>query len=197
MVIVNTVVLVKSGFGLGDREVALALAAFGAGSMVAALALPRLLERVPDRGRCWPAPASLRWMLIGSACRPASLMPLWFVLGLGYSLAQTPRAAAAAFGASRRSARALRRAVRAVTRLLAGHLSTRGMAGRRGGARPHLPGPRGARCGRARCGASAVAAARSRGGRARSPRPAVGRPSSRRRRPGAGRRLPPPPCLRR
>jgi MFS family permease len=49
MVIVNTVVLVKSGFGLGDPEVALALAAFCAGSMVAALALPRLLERVPDR----------------------------------------------------------------------------------------------------------------------------------------------------
>jgi len=71
MVIVNTVVFVKSGFGLGDREVALALAAFGAGSMVAALALPRLLERVPDRramltGASVLAIGMLIGMLIGS-----------------------------------------------------------------------------------------------------------------------------------
>ena len=51
MVIVNTVVLVKAGFGLGDREVALALAAFGAGSMLAALTLPGS-RRMPDRRRC-------------------------------------------------------------------------------------------------------------------------------------------------
>ena len=92
MVIVNTVVLVKSGFGLGDREVALALAAFGAGSMVAALALPRLLERVPDRRAMLTGAGVLgAGMLIGPlAGSLASLMPLWFVLGLGYSLTQTP-----------------------------------------------------------------------------------------------------------
>src|SRR5829696_9578735 len=49
MVIVNTVVLVKAGLGLGDSEVAWALAAYGSGSMLAALALPRLLAEVPDR----------------------------------------------------------------------------------------------------------------------------------------------------
>src|SRR5215210_6287661 len=49
MVIVNTVVLVKAGLGLGDRGVAWALAAYGLGSMLAALALPRLLAQVPDR----------------------------------------------------------------------------------------------------------------------------------------------------
>ena len=49
MVIVNTVVIVQAGLGLGQTQVALALAAFGAGSMVAALALPRLLDRMPDR----------------------------------------------------------------------------------------------------------------------------------------------------
>ena len=92
MVIVNTVVVVKSGFGLGDREVALALAAFGAGSMVAALALPRLLERVPDRRAMLVGAGVLAiGMLIGPlAGSLASLMPLWFVLGLGYSLTQTP-----------------------------------------------------------------------------------------------------------
>ena len=45
MVIVNTVVLVKARFGLGEVEVAWALAAFGGGSMVAAFVLPSLLGK--------------------------------------------------------------------------------------------------------------------------------------------------------
>src|SRR5215216_2707459 len=49
MVIVNTVVLVQNQFGMSQRATALALAAFGAGSMIAALALPRLLDHMPDR----------------------------------------------------------------------------------------------------------------------------------------------------
>ncbi|RUY33303.1 MFS transporter, partial [Mesorhizobium sp. M7A.F.Ca.US.001.04.1.1] len=44
MVIVNTVVLVQAKFGLSQSDTALALAAFGGGSMIAALALPRLLD---------------------------------------------------------------------------------------------------------------------------------------------------------
>ncbi|MCA8928865.1 MAG: MFS transporter [Alphaproteobacteria bacterium] len=48
-VIVNTVVVVKAGYGASESDVALALAAFGGGSMAAALALPRLLQRVADR----------------------------------------------------------------------------------------------------------------------------------------------------
>ncbi|MCB1343580.1 MAG: MFS transporter [Pseudooceanicola sp.] len=92
MVIVNTVVIVKAGFGLGQSQVALALGAFGGGSMLAALALPRLLDRIPDR----PA------MLAGAALLAAgaalgslvdgltTLCALWAVLGFGYSLAQTP-----------------------------------------------------------------------------------------------------------
>lgn len=48
-VIVNTVVIVQGEFGLTQRATALALAAFGRGSMLGALALPRLLERIPDR----------------------------------------------------------------------------------------------------------------------------------------------------
>src|SRR4051794_11519787 len=43
MVIVNTVVLVRSILGLTDSDVAVALAAFGFGSMLAALVLPRVL----------------------------------------------------------------------------------------------------------------------------------------------------------
>lgn len=46
MVIVNTVVIVRETFGFGQREVALSLAAYGGGSMLAALSLPRLLDRI-------------------------------------------------------------------------------------------------------------------------------------------------------
>lgn len=48
-VIVNTVVLVRSGYKGSEADVAYALAAFGGGSMLAAITLPRLLERLSDR----------------------------------------------------------------------------------------------------------------------------------------------------
>lgn len=92
MVIVNTVVIVQAGFGLGPSQVALALAAFGGGSMVAALILPRLLDRIPDR----PAMLAGAVLLVaGTACGllvrdMAGLLPLWAVIGFGYSLTQTP-----------------------------------------------------------------------------------------------------------
>ncbi len=92
MVYVNTVVLVQARLGLGAPQVALAFAAFGAGSMLAALLLPRVLERLEDR----PV------MLIGAALMVATvaatplvtglwgLMPLWAFIGFGFSLTQTP-----------------------------------------------------------------------------------------------------------
>ena len=49
MVIVNTVVYVRDRLGGTETDTALVLAAAGAGSMVVALALPRLLDRLPDR----------------------------------------------------------------------------------------------------------------------------------------------------
>ncbi|WP_371349198.1 MFS transporter [Ancylobacter sp. IITR112] len=92
MVIVNTVVLVQADFGLSQRATALALAAFGAGSMIAALLLPRLLDEFPDRRAMLAGAAILViGLFIGIAVSGyALLLPLWFVLGLGYSLAQTP-----------------------------------------------------------------------------------------------------------
>ena len=42
MVFVNTVVIIQGGLGLTQSAVVLALASFGAGSLVAALALPSL-----------------------------------------------------------------------------------------------------------------------------------------------------------
>ncbi|MDI2128501.1 MFS transporter [Yinghuangia seranimata] len=49
MVTVNTVVYVRSELGLAAGSVALALGAYGAGSMAVALLLPRTLDRVSDR----------------------------------------------------------------------------------------------------------------------------------------------------
>jgi len=92
MVIVNTVVLVQAEFGLTQRATALALAAFGGGSMLSAFVLPRLLDRIPDR-RAMFAGASV--LVVGLALgivvqNYTLLLPLWFMLGIGYSLAQTP-----------------------------------------------------------------------------------------------------------
>ncbi|MFP5467270.1 MAG: MFS transporter [Gammaproteobacteria bacterium] len=92
MVFVNTVVIVQAGFGLTQSAVALALASFGAGSMVAALGLPRLLEKWSDRTAML---GGIGVMVVGLFAGSfvvghTSLMVLWFVLGLGYSTAQTP-----------------------------------------------------------------------------------------------------------
>lgn len=48
-VLVNTVVLVRAGYGAGESALALSMAFFGAGSMAAALTLPRVLDRRGDR----------------------------------------------------------------------------------------------------------------------------------------------------
>ncbi|PSM19723.1 MFS transporter [Nitratireductor sp. StC3] len=92
LVIVNTVVYVQAAFGLDNQATALALAAFGGGSMIAALALPKLLESVPDRTAMLAGASLLAVGTLAAAVLPGYgwLLPLWFVLGLGYSTAQTP-----------------------------------------------------------------------------------------------------------
>lgn len=92
LVIVNTVVYVQAHFGLDQSSTAVALAAFGGGSMVAAFALPRLLESVPDRTAMLGGAAVLTAGVFMASLLPsyAWLLPLWFLLGVGYSMAQTP-----------------------------------------------------------------------------------------------------------
>ncbi len=92
MVIVNTVVIVQGEYGLTQRDTALALAAFGGGSMIAALALPKLLESFPDRAAMLAGISLLVvGLLIGVALSDyQALLPMWFALGIGYSAAQTP-----------------------------------------------------------------------------------------------------------
>jgi MFS family permease len=92
MVYVNTVVLVQARLGLGEAQVALAFAAFGAGSILAAVLLPRLLAHSADR------PVMIfgaGMMVLAVALVPVvggltGLMSLWAVTGFGFSLTQTP-----------------------------------------------------------------------------------------------------------
>ena len=92
MVIVNTVIYVREQFGRDDGGVAWALGAAGAGSMIAALALPALLERTRDRtamlaGGVMLAVGLALTAMVGSF---AALLAVWFLLGVGMSLVQTP-----------------------------------------------------------------------------------------------------------
>ncbi|MBB4106015.1 MFS transporter [Allorhizobium borbori] len=92
MVIVNTVVFVQADLGLSQTDTALALAAFGCGSMIAALSLPRLLDRIANR----PVMLSGATILIAGLVLTVFvsdytvLLAVWLVMGLGYSIVQTP-----------------------------------------------------------------------------------------------------------
>jgi MFS family permease len=92
MVIVNTVVYVRDAFGGDASDVAWALGASGAGAMLMALLLPRLLDRVPDRpvmlggGLVLAVGLGLAAVVDGFL----ALLGLWFALGVGLSTVQTP-----------------------------------------------------------------------------------------------------------
>lgn len=97
MVIVNTVVYVRGIMGFGGADVAIALAVFGAGSMLAALALPRLVDRLSDR----PVMLAGGMVVIGGlsvlTVAPIAVqsgwglfLSLWFALGFGYAAVLTP-----------------------------------------------------------------------------------------------------------
>ncbi|KAE9649611.1 MAG: MFS transporter [Pseudomonas sp.] len=92
MVIVNTVVMVQSRFALPQSSTALALAAFGGGSMISALVLPRLLKNIKDRtAMLFGGGILVVGLAVGINLTTYNfLLPLWMVLGVGYSLAQTP-----------------------------------------------------------------------------------------------------------
>lgn len=98
MVIVNTVVYVQAKLGRPSGDVAVALASFGLGSMVTAFLLPKLLDRIPDRR---PMLAGAVIMTVGLVAGVAISMfeggtewllflGLLMVLGVGYSMLQTP-----------------------------------------------------------------------------------------------------------
>lgn len=110
LVLVNTVVYARQLFGGSNADVAIALACFGAGSMVIALTAPRLLDRTSDRTVMRAGAVMLSLGLIGALVLLAVsgpwtvLLGLWVVLGVGTSMINTP------------SARLLRRAATHSTR---------------------------------------------------------------------------------
>ncbi|WP_206447875.1 MFS transporter [Agrococcus sp. KRD186] len=111
-VLVQTVVIAKTSFGLGDGAVALLLAANGAGSMAAALALPVLLKRVAERrvmlggavllvvvtglaASAVTLPAVLDGVAIGGlpggvVVGTVAIAVLWLLVGIGWGAVETP-----------------------------------------------------------------------------------------------------------
>jgi MFS family permease len=100
MVIVNTVVIVRGDLGLSQRDVALTMAAFGSGSILSALTLPRVLDRITDRTIMIGAAAAMTIGLGLLAVLTASfgqspgywhiILVGWFILGIAYSMSVTP-----------------------------------------------------------------------------------------------------------
>lgn len=110
LVLVNTVVYVRDIYGGTDAEVAVALACYGAGSMIVAMTTPALLERFTDRTLMVSGSVVVA-AGVGAAAVVAMLQPawvllllLWALLGAGTSVIATP------------SARLLRRAATNATR---------------------------------------------------------------------------------
>ncbi|MGW0122455.1 MFS transporter [Streptomyces sp. NPDC003327] len=98
-VLVGTVGLVRHTLHRPATDVALALGAYGAGSMVLALLLPRLLDRFADRALMLPAafvlPGALALLALGLAVGPGAwswpaLLALWCLLGAATSAVLTP-----------------------------------------------------------------------------------------------------------
>lgn len=92
MALVNTVVYVRDRLGLGETEVALAMTALGAGSMIVALTLPGLLQHVRERPTMIAGAILISGALVAGLVSPGFhlLLGLWFLLGVGSSLILTP-----------------------------------------------------------------------------------------------------------
>jgi len=97
-ILVNTVVIVRSSFDASEVHLAYAMAAFGGGSMLAALALPRLLETTSDRTVMVSAAFALTGLTFGHAVYLlaagltgwTSFLILWGISGTLYAAILTP-----------------------------------------------------------------------------------------------------------
>ncbi|MGR3617456.1 MAG: MFS transporter [Paracoccaceae bacterium] len=97
MVLVNTVVLVRGDLGLTDSAVAIALAGFGAGSMLVAIGLPGLLDRIDDR-KVMLSGGAVTILVLGTLAVISAVYKLsfptlciaWFAMGAGFSAILTP-----------------------------------------------------------------------------------------------------------
>jgi MFS family permease len=92
MVIVNTVIYVRDVLGGGDTLVTVAYAVSGAGSMLAALLLPRVLDRIAERTVMLAGGTLMAVGMAAGMMMPAhaGLLAIWLLIGVGSSLVQTP-----------------------------------------------------------------------------------------------------------
>lgn len=92
MVIVNTVVIVRAGFGGSEGDVAWFFAAYGLGSMIVALALLRLLDAKSPRAVMIGGALVLPLLLAAGAFAMTwwSILVIWFLLGAAASAIMTP-----------------------------------------------------------------------------------------------------------
>jgi MFS family permease len=97
-VLVNTVVLVRGDYGADETGLAIAMAAFGAGSMAAALVLPRLLDHMADRRVMMAGARGLALVALGAGAMLwlgglpgwGVFLLAWAVVGFLYSAILTP-----------------------------------------------------------------------------------------------------------
>jgi MFS family permease len=92
MVMVNTVVIVQGELDLDRHATAIAFAVFGLGSILGALAMTPALRKVPDRAVMLSGAALLTLGLFAGTfiATEKGLLAVWFLIGLGCSLALTP-----------------------------------------------------------------------------------------------------------
>lgn len=92
MVIVNTVMYVRDDLSGSAFDAALTLAAAGCGSMLVALGLPTLLDRITDRTVMLSGSVLMTVGLGLMALSPgfAGMLAIWFLIGAGWSMVQTP-----------------------------------------------------------------------------------------------------------
>ncbi|MHB1172533.1 MAG: MFS transporter [Lacisediminihabitans sp.] len=102
LVLVNSVVYARDVFGLSNSSLALALASYGAGSMIVALNVPRILDRTNDRTLMLAGASILTAglllaipMTVAAGTWAGSwwfLLALWALMGAGNSMIITPSA---------------------------------------------------------------------------------------------------------
>ncbi|MFC3454832.1 MFS transporter [Amycolatopsis speibonae] len=99
MVMVNTVNYVQDTLGRSPADVALLLAGNGLGTILVALPLPRLLDRIPERTVMLTGGGTLLTGMTGAIAlstvdtgdwRLAAAMAVWAAIGLGSGLVLTP-----------------------------------------------------------------------------------------------------------
>lgn len=92
VVLVNTVVLVQGHLGANQATVSLFLAVYGAGSMVVALSLTRVLNRYAERTvMLCGLPFLMIGLILATGLDSVAMgVALWFLLGMGGSVILTP-----------------------------------------------------------------------------------------------------------